>query len=697
MAMYESIPSYQHSMDRGYSEPEIPAKWPEEVLDKEVSKPMIPLKDVGFTVTEGGRFGKFSQSVQAYIRSGAAKLELATGMGGGQEPLGAESYGQDTREELREIAKANEVEFTAVHAPTQIGNMSGFLPQQKSFEDEFRKTAVEEIKQAITFAGDVARGGAVVVHTGEFQRPIDDAFWNKDKQFLGYEEEPSRAITYMVDDRTGKVMSDVRKSQIVYEPEYKLAEEAYTDKNDHQVKEGDYIDVDGCYLNPINKDDLFRRVPKWDKENSRFQTVRLTWDDFEQRAKEWNKKYPDDPKRPEEMFFKIQLENQILSSKGHSLFYARHYEDSKKLRDKAVEALEFYESLEKDLPENEKWKIMEEQGYGGGVLGKLIPSERKLPSEILKETIRERTQDLIHIHQASAAADTQADTYEEMLEHVQPINKYGKKQTFKSLAELGIDAMEESHHNPYVKKDIFVAPENIFPEMGYGSHPEELIEMIQGAREVMVDRLTSKYIEDPHGIRDEKGNVREVPNPFYRGWSKDRAMTEAKKHIRATFDTQHLGMWRKYFQPKPGETKDESDKRFNKWFMEEVKKMEQADIIGHMHAVDAIGSGHQHLPIGQGRLPVTDAITYLRNKGLNFTISSEGHGEGSDRQIRETWKALGSPLFRDGMPRPPMGGGRTGWTDINQSYFGTHRPPYYVFGAYSPSEDWTLWSAVPME
>jgi len=680
---------YQHSMDRGYAQ----VRTVKPLVDDQLRKPIVPLKDVGFTVTEGSRFGKFNQSVQAYIRSGVGKIELQTQMGGGQEPLGAESYGKDSREELREIAQATKVEFTAVHAPTQIGNLSGFLAQQKSFEDEFRKTAVEEVKQAINFAGDVAQGGAVVVHTGEFQRPMSEATWNKDEQFLNYEEEPGRAITYMVDDRTGKVIQDVRKSQIVYEPEYQLAKEDSIDKKGHQVRKGDYVDIDECYLDPTKEDDLFRRVPIWDAKNSRFKTTRLTWQDFEKKAKEWNQKYPDDPKKTEEMFFKIQMENQILSSKGHSLFYARHYEDSKKIREKAVEALEFYKSLEDSLPEEDKWKIMVDKGYRY----ELIPKDKMSPVEYLKEIIRSHEQDLIHIHQASGAADTQADTYSEMLQHVKPIEEYGKKQSQKSLSDLGINAMEESHHNPHVKKDIFVAPENIFPEMGYGSHPEELIELVQNSRKEMVEKLTEKYIEDPRGIRDENGKIQRVTNPNYRGWSKEKAMEEAKKHIKSTFDTQHLGMWRKYFQAKPGETKENTDKRFKNWYMGQVQKMEKAGIIGHMHAVDAIGSGHQHLPLGQGNLPVTDAITYLRNKGLNFTVSSEGHGEGSDRQIRETWKALGSPIYGAGRFIPTGGGGTRNWTDINQSYFGVHRSPYYVFGAYSPSEDWTLWSAVPME
>mgnify|MGYP006305600071 CR=1 FL=1 len=130
--------------------------------------------------------------------------------------------------------------------------------------------------------------------------------------------------------------------------------------------------------------------------------------------------------------------------------------------------------------------------------------------------------------------------------------------------------------------------------------------------------------------------------------------------------------------------------------MEEIKNLEKANIVGHMHAVDSIGPGHQHLPLGQGRLPVLDAICYLKKKGLDFTITSEAHAEGMPRHIKSTWEALGSPMFRTMATGPPPGG-TPRWTEVNQSYFGRHQAPRYVFGSYSPSEDWTLWSGVPME
>ena len=39
--------------------------------------------------------------------------------------------------------------------------------------------SLDELKRAIKFASDVGQGGPVVVHTGEFSRPIVDAAWNQ--------------------------------------------------------------------------------------------------------------------------------------------------------------------------------------------------------------------------------------------------------------------------------------------------------------------------------------------------------------------------------------------------------------------------------------------------------------------------------------------------------------------------------------
>lgn len=282
-----------------------------------------------------------------------------------------------------------------------------------------------------------------------------------------------------------------------------------------------------------------------------------------------------------------------------------------------------------------------------------------------------------------------------------PVDVYAKKQTAKSYAEAGIHAMDQSLHNKNAKKDIFIAPENIFPEMGYGSHPEELIELVQDARKKMVEMLSEKYIEDPHARFDQElteGKKHKlVPNPNFMGMSKKEAEKYANKHIKATLDTQHLGMWWKHFQPKAGETRDQRKKRFDKWYMEQIDKMDKAGVIGHIHAVDGMGGGHHHLPVGQGDMPIKKALEFLKKKGFKGTMVSEGHGEeqffGKGRMMTQTWKNLGSPIVGVGYAM----GAPQSWTDVHHGYFRSMQSPYFVFGSYSPSNDWQLWSQVPME
>jgi len=656
----------------------------------------IGVKDIGMSVPEGQRFGTFIQTSQNAIKLGTGKIELSAGMGGGQEPVGVEAYGHDARAALREISRVNQAEFVSVHTPAQIGNLSGYSPQERSFSDEHRKMSLEEVKKAIDFAGDV-NGGAVVVHTGEFQRDMSDQPWAKHPdgsyKFMSYDEEPGRAVLYMVDDRTGKLITEVRKSMLVREPKF---ETLY----DKEQKRERWVKADGSWIDEDNPDDLMFRVPKWDAVNKRFETVPLIWEDFVARANEWNKwnRRPDGRDwTPEELYFRSQMETRILQSRGYSLYQGRFYEQSLDSYNQTKKALEFVKKLEGKVPKEEQWKLLEQDRTVGGIASKYVTEKSKLPSEILTKELEQAEMSLRHIRESSAAADAQAEETIETMKHVLPVSEYAKQQSRRSFAEAGIYAMEQTSRNPNSKKDIFVAPENIFPEMGYGSHPEELIELVQDSRKEMVNLITSKFIDDPRQIRDRDGNLKKVPNPFYDpSVSKSQAEQEAKSHIKATLDTQHLGMWWKNFAPLPGESKQHRKKRFDKWYMGQIEKMEKSDIIGHIHVVDAMGAGHQHLPVGQGEWPIRQALEYLKKKGYGGTMISEAHGEesmhGVGRIMTEAWKGLGTPVR--GIP---YGGGGAPWSDIQHSYFGVNQNPYFIFGAYSPSNDWQLWSQVPME
>ena len=71
------------------------------------------------------------------------------------------------------------------------------------------------------------------------------------------------------------------------------------------------------------------------------------------------------------------------------------------------------------------------------------------------------------------------------------------------------------------------------------------------------------------------------------------------------------------------------------------------------------------------------------------TDLSDFHG------LMKTWKLFGSPVYGLTAPARPHTPGR--WGDIQYSYFGQTAPPYYIFGPYSPSQDWTLFTQVPLE
>lgn len=694
--VYYSSPSTSYFGEYGK-----PAKGNNEAA---IEEPIVKASDIGFSVPEGSRFGSLVKTTTDAIRRGAGWIELSTSMGGGQESVGAEAYGKEAREALRDIARINQVRYTSVHTPANIGNMSGYNPQERGFNDEHRKIEIEEVKKAIDLASDVG-AQAIVVHTGEFQRDITTAQWNKKRpdgtwEFMNYSEEPGRAVLYMVDDRTGKLITEVRKSQVVHEPKFEMK----MDDNDGRMK---YINKDGNYLDETKPDDLFQRVPIWNEGETKFETNRLTWEDFEKRAEDWNKhnanKEPwrnERPYTPEEMFFRSQMETRIMQARGSSLFHGRMYQNEFEEYNKLREAYDIFKKIEDSTPIEEQWKMYRQNRaihhFEGG---DFVPNENLLPSEIIKRGLDQAERSLKFIRESSAAADANADETYETLLHVVPVADYAKDQTSRSYAEAGIYAMERTAKSPYANEPITIAPENIFPEMGYGSHPEELIELVQDARKMMTKMLTEKFIEDPGRRRDRHGNIIEVPNPSYTGMTKEEAEKKAEEHIKATIDTQHLGMWWKSFTPLPGETKEQRKERFDNWYMEEVEKMRKANIIGHLHVVDGIGAGHHHLPVGQGDLPVKEAVEYLKKKGYKGTMIAEGYGEdslfGAGRQMTETWRAFGSPIFRGEWGG--AGGAPQRWTDVQHGYFRQMQSPYFIFGAYSPSNDWQLWSQVPLE
>ena len=632
----------------------------------------IPISKIGMSITEGGREGTFIDSIQTAIKTGVSAVELSARMEG--PGVGFESYGRTARRDLKEVALANQVRIVSVHVPVEIGNLSGFTGN-KGFSDELRKAQVDEVKKAIDFGSQVSNGCAIVVHTGEFSRPLSEQPWCSNNRgdviFTGYEEEQEKAVITLVDISTGHVVETVKKNQKIPRAEWNKHEgtRAYRDLKGNIVNKGDYIDYDG---NKVSRKD---RLPKYDKKRNTFILKDETWEDFIQEAHELNTEFEkthgrkpigDEVITPEEAFLFASTETQEKIAKGYALYYGRHLDKQFELLSILRKVKEFYDRLEKSMPEHEKWRLMRQDPLIGGIVGQLIPPASKMPSELLNTAIRDIEEDIKSTQNLVVGQEQAVRKQQIIREQTTAIRKYGLKQSIKSYVEVGVYAMDATHaHN--LKQDIFIAPENLFPEMGYGTHPDELIEMVEVVRRAMAEYLVK-----------------------HRNISSVDAQKESEDHIKATLDTQHLGMWRKYFRQKCGELKKETDSRFNDWYLEQIKKIANEDIVGHIHLVEGFGMGHSHLAVEQGAMPVKSAIKYLIESGYKGTIISEAYGEnafGAGRQVTETWKQLGGTVN-------PKTGQR--WKDIEKSHFGKEYPPAHITDKDILNNDGELWSGVPL-
>ena len=182
---------------------------------------------------------------------------------------------------------------------------------------------------------------------------------------------------------------------------------------------------------------------------------------------------------------------------------------------------------------------------------------------------------------------------------------------------------------------------------------------------------------------------------------KEEAQKLADTYIKATFDTGHANMWKKFWQIKPGQTIEESDKDFKKWYLTEFEKLAKEGYIGNIHLTDNFGFQDDHIAPGQGNAPIKGVMDILKKYGYDKAITVEPGGDASTdlsdfHGLMKTWRYLGSPIYGiggvGGAPQTPQT-----WGQVQYSYFGQNKPPYFIFGAYAPSNDWTLWSQVPME
>jgi hypothetical protein len=674
----------------------------------------IPIGEIGMSLGLGPVPNV--QAVGAKLRAGTKTVELVfmgSGKGSGQGHTPG-MYGLKQRAALVEMGKANQIDYTT-HSTVGVFGVAG-MDQQGNFSKQSKEAALNEVRRAVEFAGDVAKGGPVVVHTGEFQRPAVDAEWNQKNdgyrnKFKLYDGEEERAAYRVVDTRTGGVIQEARKNRKVARPVWNVSQEGmeYEDfDGNKRVSSGEldgngrpiYLDYFGKRLRPED------RVPMYDEEKGQFMTRQLGWNELKEEAhhmtarakevwndwksgkisqKEFDRSYwvrfrdaeneKDINVRPEEAYIISTFETNAANSRGWAYYYGADFdqsvEDIKKLR----EAKKFYERIEEETDEDEKWKLKQQlrSRYGD-----LIPPDSKFPSQVLKESLRQAEHKMKQGQEASSSQWSQAEESMESIRHVESAETYAQKEAYDSYAQLGIKAWEQTkrlkEQGDY-KKPIQMAMENLFPET-YGAHPDELRNLVEGSRKKMASLLKQ------------------------RGMKEEEAKKKAEEHITATFDTGHLNMWRKYWQGDPNKTIAQNDKDFDNWMVSKIEGLAKDNIIGHIHLVDNFGYQDDHVAPGEGNAPIKEMLKVLKKNGYkgemivepgaDYTMDVSGF-----HSVMKTWRNFGSSVYGlgSGLSAPT---GRT-WEQVGYGHFGQNQPPYFAFGGYSPSEDWTLWSGVQLE
>ena len=692
-------------------------------------EPLLGIKDIGMSVPMGISAQNVA-GIYSKIRMGAGNIEIQfpgyrSGNRNAQTP---ELFGEDQRQAIRELSMANEVKFTT-HASFQLMGFMG-RDERGNFSLYNATQDLFELKRAIDFQSDVG-GGSVVMHSGEFDRPMTDMHLDDETGRINLARDASGRLLVkqahtqevdakfeLLDDRTSAKIESMQKNRLVAHPEWNKEESNGKWGEDQKgnrvwIAHKDYIDYQGKkILDPWNPEN--GRVPRFDSNKNQFSVKLKSFEEFRKEATEYNvykEKQLGRPLNyyekmyPEEAYVRATLDGQEGIARGWSVYFSQRAQRYIKALDKLDEAEKYYTELKKTVPPEDQWKLLRQDSELQQITGGFAGPEMKDPIELIKKA-REDAKRSLEYERSSASGQLQQalDTAQTKESIITPIKRL-EKEGVRMYAEAGIHALRKTR-NP--DDPVVVCVEHIFPER-FGGHLEELKWIINKSRDRMVEMLTESEIPygaslSPEELNDEKlKEIREgkhkQPNPYYMGISKEEASKLAEKHIKATLDTGHINLWRKYWQEDPRKTKEQNDETFKIWALDQVESLAKDKMVGNVHLADNYGYHDEHLAPGQGNSPIREIMTILKKHGYDKAVTVEPGADATTdlsdfHGLMKTWNFFGSPVYGMGFKG---GAPSQSWGDIQHSYFGQVKPPYYVFGAYAPSNDWTLWSQVPLE
>lgn len=396
------------------------------------------------------------QGLKGNVFAGASRVELGfmgAGKGSRHSPTGwtPESVSRSEREDIRLLAKVNQVELST-HASPSV-SLSGLT--QQGFSEEQQEKALFEVKKAIEFAADTAGGGPVVLHAQEFPRSIAEHY--KKEKFTQYPGEEEKAIIPLADERTGQLITLRRDIQVPEPVRDEKTNELVRDEEGKikvVMKDFDYFE------------DKFKKLPESDRKDKYDNNVG---------------KY----------FFNQYQQRQIEQAEGQAEYYGDRVREIEKTR-------ESLNNMKKEVLEK-----AENKDYVAGFIaerlggmGKLSPEEvgelRKDPSTYLNNKIKELDRSLTGWREGEISARRQAVQTQEEGKRIKPIEEVGVERSAKAMARAALFGynIEKSRN---LERPVMISVENYEPEI-YGGHPQEMKKLIQEARKQMSNNL----IEEQH-------------------------------------------------------------------------------------------------------------------------------------------------------------------------------------------------------
>ena len=427
-------------------------------MDRSKGKDIININPSQIGISHG--IGDPLQGLKGNIFVGASKVELGfmgQGKGFRSQPTGwtPESVSMPEREAIRQLAKINEVELST-HATPNVA-ISGITEQ--GFSEEQRERALFEVKKAIDFAADTARGGPVVLHAQEFPRSIAETY--KKEKFIQYPEEEKKAVLSLVDSETGRLTSLRRDIKI---PEI--------------IK-----DESG---NPIRDENNKLRT-----EMKQFSSYE---DEFKKLSQEEKNKYDNSIAKYFYAKFRISEKERL---EADAEFYDERVRNAEK-REKELKSLQETVKLSKNkeyvidlLPEKFKEGLSHEERI------KLL----KNPDEFFNSVLKDLNTEKRRFQEGSEGYSKQAFQIEHEINKIKPIEEYGIEKSAEAIARAALHGYDIEKKEK-LERPITIVPENWTPEV-YGSHPAELKKLIQESRKAM----TGLLMKDKHLTQNEAEKI----------------------------------------------------------------------------------------------------------------------------------------------------------------------------------------------